>query len=126
MAVTPLYIGTPLNGSPNIVATANPNRDGVTGTYNTHYTAGAKGGRIDRLQLTALNTTNYGLVRLFVNNALVFEQPIDPNIPSNLNPAFSAGIVFEGGLKLAAGATLRSSTENAEAFVLVITDGGDY
>lgn len=125
MASTPQYVGTPK--SPTVtVSTANTNRDGTTGTYGTLMTAGATGSRIDRIRVNALATTTAGMVRLFIGNALVFEQPVMAVTPSGTNPAWSTDIVFESGLVLAAGVVVKASTNNAESFAITATTAGDF
>ena len=49
MAAAPIFIGTVKSPTAQI-STANTNRDG-TGTLGTVYTAGALGGRIDKLNI---------------------------------------------------------------------------
>lgn len=125
MATSAQYAATPKSNTVNI-ATANSNRDGVTGTYGTLITAGASGGRIDRLNLTATSTTTAGMVRLFVDNALIREIPVLAITPSGTQPAFSTDIVFDNGLILEASSVITANTHNAESFNLTIISGGDF
>ena len=125
MASTPQYVGTPQ--CPTVtISTANTNRDGTTGTYGTLMTAGASGSRIDRIRVSALATTTAGMVRLFVGDALVYEQPVVAVTPGGTNPAWAADIVLDSGLILAAGVVVKVSTNNAESFAVTATSAGDF
>jgi hypothetical protein len=124
MASSPQYAGTPKSPTVNI-STANTNRDGVTGAYGTVITAGGAGSRIDRLNLTATGTTTAGMVRLFMGSALIKEIPTLAITPSATQPAWSADVVFEGGLILGAGVVLKASTEKAESINVSVVNGGD-
>ena len=125
MAAQPQYIGTPKSPSVSI-STANTNRDGATGAYDTLMTAGASGSRVDRINLTATGTTTAGMVRLFVGTALVKEIPVVAITPSATQPAFSVDVDFDKGLILQAAAVLKASTEKGEAFNLTVISGGDF
>jgi hypothetical protein len=124
MATSPQYVGTAKSPSVTI-STANTNRDG-TGTLGTVHTAGASGSRIDRLLIQATGTTTAGMVRLFVGTALIKEVPVIAITPSATQPAWSAEVVFEGGLVLQASAVLKASTHNAESFTVTLTNAGDF
>lgn len=128
MAAAPIFIGTPKNSMAQVTA-ANTNRDG-TGTLVTVYTAGASGARIDRIGITATGTTTAGMVRLFVSDGtlhrLTVEVPVSAITPAANTAAFTTEVVFGAGLLLQTGYSLRASTHNAEAFNVVITNGGDY
>lgn len=125
MASNPQYVGTPK--CPTVtVSTANTNRDGATGVYGTLMTAGAAGSRIDRIRVNALAATTAGMVRLFVGNALIHEQPVVAVTPSGTNPSWAADIVFDSGLILAATTVLKVSTNNAESFAITATSAGDF
>lgn len=128
MATSPLFIGTVK--SPTVqISTANTARDG-TGTLGTLYTAGASGGRVDRINITATGTTTAGMVRLFMsdgtNNRLIQELPIVAITPSSTQPAFSADIVFDQGIAVQATYLLKTNTNNAETFNVTMTNGGDF
>lgn len=125
MAGTPQYIGT-VQSPTAALSVANPNLNGITGTYVTLLTAGSAGSRVDNINLTATATTTAGMVRLFVGTALVKEIPVLANTPSSSNPAFSTQICFENGLVLGAGVILKASTEKSEAFNLTVTNGGNF
>lgn len=125
MAANPQYVGTPK--SPSVaIATANPNRDGATGTYATLMTAGASGSRIDKISIKATATTTAGMVRLFVGAALIREFPVMPVTPSGTLPTWAQEYIFDGGLVLAAGVAVKVSTQNAEAFNVTVLNGGDF
>ena len=125
MATSAQYASTPKSNTVAI-STANTNRDGVTGTYGTLYTAGASGGRIDRLNITATSTTTAGMIRLFVDNALIQEIPVLAITPSGTQPAFSVNVDFDKGLILEAASVVTANTHNAESFNLTIISGGDF
>jgi hypothetical protein len=124
MASNPQYVGTPKSPSATI-STANANRDG-TGTLVTLMTAGTSGSRVDRVNITATGTTTAGMVRFFVNSSLIREIPVLPLTPASAVPAWSADVVFDNGLVLEAGATLKVSTNNAETFRVTVINGGDF
>ena len=125
MANSPIFVGTPKSSSVSI-STANTNRDGSTGTYGTVHTAGASGARVDTLNISATGTTTAGMVRLFVDTALIRELPVGAITPSGTQPAWSVDVEFENGLILAASTVLKASTHNAETFKVTITNGGDF
>ena len=119
------FAATPKSPSAAL-SVANTNRDGTTGTYVTLITAGASGSRVDRLVIKATGTTTVGMIRLFVGTALVLEVPVLAVTPSASIPSWGTEVVFCNGLILQAGAVLKASAEKAEAFNLVITNGGDF
>lgn len=120
----------PLASNLGIVAisTANTNLDG-TGTIGTVLTAGSNGTRVDRVTIKATVTTTAGMVRLFIYTGdtyyLYTEVAVTANTPSATNPAFETTLVFDRGLWLPSGYSLRASTEKAENFNIVAV-GGDY
>lgn len=126
MASSPMYVGTPK--SPTVsISTGNTNRDGATGAYGTLMTAGASGSRIDRVRITAVGaSTTAGMIRFFVGTALILEVPVIAITPSGTQPAWSADVVFEGGLILAASTVLKVSTHATEAFVVTAISAGDF
>ena len=88
MAFAPQYAGDPIS-APATLATANLNRDGVTGAVVTAYTfralsAGGKGGRIDNLTITAgtVAASVAGNVLMFINSVLIREIAITAITPS--------------------------------------------
>ena len=127
------YVVTPKNGAFAQVTAANTNRDG-TGTLATIYTAAASafGSRVDRLAINAPGTTTAGMIRLFIANSgggsirLIREIPVIAITPSATQPAFSVEVVFDNGLILDNGATLRASTHNAETFNITPIVAGDF
>lgn len=108
------------------LSAANTNRDGATGTYVTLMTAGVGGSRIDRLLIKATGTTTAGMIRLFLGTAMIDEYPVVAITPAASIPTWEAEIVFQGGLVLQAGTVLKASTEKAEAFNVVVINGGDF
>lgn len=132
MAITPAYANTPLVAPSARLTTANTARDG-TGAVGTAmmnvYTAPATGARIDDISITALATTTAGMVRLYVfdgtNTRLIREIPVLANIPSGTVQSWQA--LLKGlGLVLASSHALRASTNNAETFDVVVTQGGAF
>jgi len=125
MTTTPQYVGVPK--SPTVLlATANVNRDGTTGTYATLMTAGTSGSRIDKIRINARVTTTAGMVRFFVSNSLILEVPVQAVTVAATTPAWAVDVIFDNGLILAAGAVLTCSTEKAESLAVTILNGGDF
>lgn len=125
MATSPNYTSTPK--SPTVtISTANTNRDGTTGIYGTLMTAGAAGSRVDRIRIQAIAVTTAGMVRLFVQDNMILEIPVQAATPSATNPAWGADVVFPGGLELAAAAVIKAATEKAETFKLTGITVGDF
>ena len=137
MAASPQYTTHPISASVAI-STANTNRDGSTGTYGTAYTflAAANkgiGGRIDAVTIQATGTTTAGMVRMFVNTALVREFAISAITPSGTVKAFTVpttdGADANGrvplGIVCQAGDVIKFNTHNAEAFVVRV-EGGEF
>lgn len=138
MASSPQYANDPISASVSI-STANTNRDGSTGTYGTAYTLrsaganGGKGGRIDAISIQATSTTTAGMVRMFVNAALVREFAISALTPSGTVKSYtiptSDGADVNGRLALGivcqAGDVIKFNTHNAETF-LVRVEGGEF
>lgn len=126
MAASPQYAATPKIGIGQL-SSANANRDG-TGTIVAVITAGASGTRVERAMVKATAATTAGMVRLFIHdgtNAMLFaEIPVAAITPSASVAAFEDEVVFEDGLVLPTGYSLRASTHNAEAFN-VIAMGAD-
>jgi len=125
MATAPQFIGTPK--SPTVlIATANTNRDGTTGTYGTLFTAGASGSRIDRIRVNAQVSTTAGMVRFFLSDSLILEIPVQIVTVAATTPAWYADIIFENGLIMAAASVLKCSTEKAESIAVTVISGGDF
>ena len=127
MAAAPIFIGTVKSPTAQI-STANTNRDG-TGTLGTVYTAGALGGRIDKLIIQATGTTTAGMIRLFMGTTgqyLIQEISVVATTPSATVPAWSAEVVFEQGLTLEAAYLLKAGTQIAETFNVTVVNGGDF
>lgn len=126
MSTSAQYAATPKNGSAQI-SVANTNRDG-TGTLVAVRTAGASGGRVDKLTIQATAATTGGMVRLFLDVGgsirLIKEIPVPPVTPTATVPAWSTDIYLD--LNMEAAAILKASTHNAETFNVIPTDSGDY
>lgn len=127
MAITAQFVATPKVGQV-LLSVANTARDG-TGALGTVLTAGSSGSRVERIALNATGTTTAGMVRLYVHNGtaafLLLEIPVAPITPSATVQSFSSTYVFDGGLMLPVGYSLRASTHNAESFH-VTAIGGDF
>ena len=88
MASAPQYAGFPISASA-VLATANLNRDGVTGAVVTAYTFrsainGGVGGKIDTVTLTpsSATVTVVGNVLMFINGVVVREIATTAITPS--------------------------------------------
>lgn len=142
MAQTGNYVAAPRSPTAAI-STANTARDG-SGTLATVATGPARnlasdppaqgGMRIDALAICAGGTTTAGMVRLFVhdgtNARLIAEIPVDAATPSATVQAWAVRLNKDVcdfmPLVLAAGASLRASTHNAETFYATVLNGGDF
>lgn len=126
MSTSPQYASFPLLGAATI-STANTNRDG-TGTMGTVLTAGTNGSRVDDIDITAQGTTTAGMVRLFIHDGttarLWREVPVTANTASSSNAAFFYRLTGLA-LILKSGMSLRASTEKAESFNVLVSNGGD-
>lgn len=130
--------------SPGVtISTANANRDG-TGTLGTVMTGATRnmaadpplsgGSRIDGLTIAARGTTTAGAVRLFLHDGstarFIGEITVPPRVPSATVEAWAVRLSRDNcdflPLILAAGASLRASTEKAESFDVQVTNGGDF
>jgi PKD repeat protein len=130
MSIQAQFTNQPSNGNLAQVSAANANRDG-SGTVVTVYTAGAYGGRIERIALKAVVTTTAGMVRLFLQSGgvtrLIHEELVAAITPSATVAAFSANI--SGGafpLVMQPGAVLIACTEKAEAINVVPVEAGNF
>jgi len=119
---SPVFGKTPISAT-GTVSVANANRDGTTGTYATVYTAGASGAIITSVIIKATVTTTAGLVRLFLDNKLIWEEPITALTVSATQFAFEAEIGRR--IIMDAGQVLTANTEKAETFHITAM-GYDY
>lgn len=115
-----------------IIDTANSNLDG-TGTLGLAYTAGSsptyKGSSIESITIkTSVNDTP-GMVRLYLDNStnkFCFKEIVIPTITkSATDQSFEHTIVFDNDLELQAGYKIQASTQNAEAFHIMV-NGNDW
>lgn len=122
------YAITPKAGAV-LVATANTNRDGTTGTYTTVFTAGSSGSLIERILISAIQTTTAGMLRLWRHNGtacfLEKEIPVSAVTVGASTPGFAAEYVPGRPIKLPSGWALKASTHNAESFH-VNCDAADF
>lgn len=127
MAAIPAYAATPSNGH-GALTTANTALTGADAV--AVFTAGASGGRVDRIHIHATATTTAGMIRIFcgataaTGSALIAEIPVLANTPSATNPAWSADVDL--GLIMAANYVLSASTEKTETFDVCVTSGGSF
>lgn len=126
MAATPGYAATPKIGTASI-GTADTSRTAPS-SAGTVWAAGASGGRIDSVTVTAAGTTTDGTVRLFIYTGSVYrllkEIPVRPVTPSGTVQVWSASVTFDGGIPMQNGYDLRATTHNSETFH-VIAFGAD-
>jgi hypothetical protein len=125
MAANPQYVSEPKTYTATL-STANPNRDGTTGSYVTIMTAGPNGSRVDKIVIHATGTTTNGMIRFFLNDSIIREVPVSAVTPSATAQAWSTELVFDGGLVLGSGAVLKASTEKTETFKVTVVNGGDF
>ena len=127
MAITAQFVATPKVGLVSI-SVANTSLTG-SGTLYTVFSAGANGSRIERCIVKASGTTTAGMVRLFIYNGtsatLLTEIPVEAVTPSGTLPSFETTLVFDGGLVIPTGYSLRASTHNTDSFQLTAL-GGDF
>jgi hypothetical protein len=127
MSTQPLFATTIISAAVNI-ATANPNRDG-TGTVGTLYTAPANGARIDEIKIKAKVTTTAGMIRIFLHSGtayfLLAEVLVTAITASATVAAFETSL-YELGLVLKSGWSIRVATEKAESFDISIVRGGEF
>jgi hypothetical protein len=127
MATTAQYAST-VRAAVAQVSTANTNRDG-TGTIVTVLTAGSSGSRVDDIWVVATGTTTAGVVRLFINdgtNTRLWQELLVTAItPSTTIQVFNTAL-FNQGLILPNGYSLRASTQIAETFNILVTRAGDF
>lgn len=126
MAATPGYAATPKIGTASI-GTADSSRTSPS-SVGTVWSAGASGGRIDVVHVVAAGTTTQGIVRLFIYDGSVYrllkEIEVGAKTPSGTVSVWSASLVFDGGLAMQTGYSLRATTANSETFH-VIAQGAD-
>lgn len=111
------------------LSAANTNRDG-TGTIVDVTTGATNGTRIDDIYITATSTTTAGMIRFYITDGsavtrLWKEVVVTANTPSSTNPAWTSSLL-DLALILQSTWKLRASTNNAEAFNVHITRGGDF
>lgn len=127
MAATPQYATTPSNGMGSLT-TANTALTGASAV--TVFTAGASGGRVDKIHIHATGATTAGMIRIFLGSAastaaaLICEIPVIANTPSATNPAWSADVDL--GIVMQATYVLSATTEKTETFDVMVTNGGSF
>lgn len=127
MAATPQYLTTPSNGLAALT-TANTALTGASAV--AVFTAGASGGRIDKVHIHATGATTAGMIRLFLGSAasvaagLLYEIPVPAITPSATQPAWSAEVDL--GIVMQANYVLSATTEKTETFDVMVTMGGSF
>ena len=116
------------NVAGKIISTANPNLDGITGTYSTAIIIGAGNGTLlQKITVQAQGTTTDGMVRLFLYNALtksvlLFHEIEIPNkvisTGSGIDKAFSKTLNIN--FLLPSSFYIVASTQKAETFNVII------
>lgn len=130
----PIFLATP-NVSWATLTTANTGKDG-TGTVATIFTAGANGGRVEKVVATHLGTNVQTVLRIFVNNgganstpannSLVAEATIPANTTSETTEQTITEIPFTDMI-LPAGYRLLATIGTTVASGLQITAfGGNF
>lgn len=130
MAAAPIFAATP-RAAAVAISSADTSRT-APASVGTVFTAGGLGSRIENVVIQATGTTTAGVVRLWLYNGssyfLLEEVLVTAITPSTSISAFRAtrSYALPGNeLFLATGWSLRATTNNAEAFV-VIANGGDF
>lgn len=104
------------------LTTANPNKDGTTGAYVTLVTGTANGTKVNQIDITALNTTTLGMIRMFINDGtatrLYKEIPVPVDAVTAIDPGWTTS-VRPTNLILTSLQTLKLSTEKTEVFDVV-------
>lgn len=110
------------------VSVANANRDG-TGTVGVLYTAPVGGARIDDISIKASATTTAGMIRLFLHSGTTFylwkEIPVAAIVASATVATFEQ-LLSDLALVLDEGWSVQVSTQNAEPFNILVTNGGEF
>lgn len=126
MAAAPGYAAT-LRFGGAAISSADTSRT-APASVGTVLTAGASGSRVDVVHVNATGTTTAGTVRLWVYTGSVYyllkEVEVLAVVPSATQIAWAVDMTFDGGILLPASHSLRATTHNAEAFV-VLAFGGD-
>jgi hypothetical protein len=126
---TPVFVGSPNMGA-GTVTTANSNRDG-TGALVTILTAGAQGSRYHRMRIKATGTTTAGMIRIFMYNGVthyLYKEILVAAITASATVAafeYELQMPNEDAIVLAAGWSMKASTEKTETFNIFL-EGGDY
>lgn len=132
---SPIFPLTP-NIAWGVIDTANTAKDG-TGTVVTIYTAGANGGRVDRLRYKAKGTNVATVLRVFINNGstnataanntMYHEETIAATTLSEVAALVNGEISIPDGLVLPAGYKINLTIGTTIAAGLhVSAHGGDY
>lgn len=138
-SATASFLGSTIEYTPNsgqaVISTANPNLDG-TGTITQVFTAGSSGSgflgcMINSIIIKAQQATSEGMVRLFFDDPAtgqkyLFAEVLIPRFAqSGSLQSFGYQVIGAGTLCVPPDTTIWASTENAEAFSVVI-DGMDW
>ena len=128
MSTSAQYASTVRAATVALAATANTVRDG-TGTITSIFLAGVSGSRIDDIYIISTGTCTAGVIRLFISNGTTFflwqEILVTATTPSTTQAVWSYTLLNQG-LAIPTGYSLRASTNNAEAFNIMVTRAGDF
>lgn len=127
----PIFIGTPKAPQVSTGTSANTNLDG-SGVISLLYTAGAFGGKIEKVYLQHLGTNVATVVRFFLDNTgsngykLLYEVGIPANTLDQ-TAASNPQIIQEANFIVPAGGKIGITIGTAVASGLMVTgQGGDY
>ena len=114
----PIYsLAGQINWDTTLLKTANTAKDG-TGTVATLFTAGANGGRVERIRARAVGTNVATVLRIFINNGL------DPTTAAN-NTFYAEATLAATTLSEVATLTLNElpNTVDTTAFPIILPAG---
>ena len=129
----PIYPVNPVIGM-GTIATANTAKDG-TGTVVTLFTAGANGGRVDKIKVRSTGAAVQTVLRVFLNNGstnatatnntLYMERTIPASTLSETTEQLDTAVVMD--VALPAGWKINCTIGTTVAAALALTcEGGDY
>lgn len=121
MVTTSPAFTTPREADPVSVSTANPSRDGTSGTFTTVATGAADGSIVSMVGFKATGDAIRDILRIWVYdstaNFLIHEIVVEPSDPEATEPTFAALWRAPGrGVVLASGHELRVSTHNGNEY----------
>lgn len=125
----PTFIRPKNSTSHATVSVANTNRDGVTGSYTTVWTAGADGAEVEMVRAVAIGNTTAGVIRIWSNvggtRRLVKEMLVTAITPGVATEVWTGEYIPDKRWRMPAGATVDVSTHIGESFHVHV-NGGDF